>query len=206
MALIQTTTIRRKIVYFPPSVCHHSPVLLPADTMSAFQTAGKSLRLSTPEARLCQNTEHRDGPETMRVQVGGGGVCNMKQVRYKNWALMKTNISQIKSSRSSVISAKSSVVLAAGPRAPLGTAVSCDRCGTSASRFRSFPPPRIFWLSMKYWLGWLSEKLTSSTCRHTRRRFKTFKTSLDASSSTPSRTNKQTNPFAGTESTLTQCI
>lgn len=49
MAGIQATTMLRKIVYFPPSGCHHSSVLLPADTMSAFQTAGKFSRLSTLE-------------------------------------------------------------------------------------------------------------------------------------------------------------
>lgn len=51
MALIQATTMLRKIVYFPPSVRHHSSVLLPADTMSAFQTAGKFSPLSTPRNR-----------------------------------------------------------------------------------------------------------------------------------------------------------
>lgn len=37
-------------------------------------------------------------------------------------------------------------------------------CDISTSFLMSRPPPRSFWLSVKYWLGWLRENPASSTC------------------------------------------
>lgn len=90
----------------------------------------------------------------------------------------KTNFSTYKSrkwnqaswkyeSRSSVISANTWGLFAVASRAaldPLTPDLSCDLCGVSTSRFISLPPFKTLWLSMKYWLGWLSEKLASSVC------------------------------------------
>lgn len=70
-----------------------------------------------------------------------------------------------KESSSSVISTRSWGALGNASWVALAVALlplSCDLWGASASRFTSLPPPSSFWLSRKYWLGWLSEKLLSS--------------------------------------------
>lgn len=91
-----------------------------------------------------------------------------KQIFISTYIMVKNQPSWKKESRSSDISAKPCEAFVAASRAPLAAAPSCD-LWLSASRFRSFPPPKIFWLSIKYWLGWLSEKLASSTCQQRRK-------------------------------------
>lgn len=78
------------MVYFPPSVCHHSSILLPAHTMTLFfQSAGKCSDYQPWNQRLCQKAERLEGLEALSVKVTGG-VMQEKQVRYKNGALMTT--------------------------------------------------------------------------------------------------------------------
>lgn len=68
-------------------MCHHSSILLPADTMTVYQTAGTCSHYQPRNCGFARTQRAQPLPKQWR------GDCNMKQVKYKNGALMKTNIS-----------------------------------------------------------------------------------------------------------------